>query len=120
MSDHYDAYCAVDPLFFDALSAKPEHDFALARMPVPAGWRRESLDEWLSCAPEGVALPPQGWKIHVSACLDNAERVLQAVWDYCLAHRLAFKFLRGPRMLLMRNSKYAGRASSGKFVTIYP
>src|SRR5690606_6672782 len=52
--------------------------------------------------------------------LDNAERVLQAVWDYCLAHRLAFKFLRGPRVLLMRNSKYAGRASSGKFVTIYP
>lgn len=120
MSDHYDAYCAVDPLFFDTLSAKPEHDFAVARQPVPAGWRRDALDEWLSYAPEGVTLPPQGWKIHVSACLDNAVRVLEAVWDYCLAQRLAFKFLRGPRVLLMRNSKYAGRGGSGKFITIYP
>ena len=34
--------------------------------------------------------------------------------------RLAFKFLRGPRVVMMLNSKYAARGSSGKLVTIYP
>lgn len=120
MSDHYDAYCAVDPLFFDALNTEPEHDFAVARRPVPDGWRREVLDDWLSYSPVDLTLPNQGWKVHVSACLDNAVRVLETVWDYCLEHRLAFKFLRGPRVLLMRNAKYAGRGSSGKFITVYP
>jgi hypothetical protein len=46
--------------------------------------------------------------------------VLAAVWDYCAAHALAFKFLRGRRVMMTRNSKYAGRGSSGKLVTIYP
>ncbi|MFI6595723.1 hypothetical protein ACIBHX_05700 [Nonomuraea sp. NPDC050536] len=33
---------------------------------------------------------------------------------------IAFKFLRGPSVLVMVNSKAASRASSGKLVTIYP
>src|SRR5690606_15984733 len=78
------------------------------------------LDDWLSYSPVGLILPKQGWKVHISACLDNAVRVLEKVWDYCLEHQLAFKFLRSPRVLLMRNSKYAGRGSSGKFITVYP
>ncbi|MEU7976536.1 class III lanthionine synthetase LanKC, partial [Micromonospora sp. NPDC049089] len=83
-------------------------------------WRREPLDDWLIYAPDGGSLPQQGWKIHVSAGLANAERVLDAVWNYCVPRGLSFKFLRGPRTLLLRNSKYAARAASGKFVTVYP
>ncbi|ROT29766.1 class III lanthionine synthetase LanKC [Micromonospora sp. HM5-17] len=122
MNERYDAYCAVDPLFYDSLTtgSATTATFAVADRPLPAGWRREPHDDWLMYGPEGATLPPQGWKIHVSACLDNAERVLAAVWDYCVPRGLSFKFLRGPRMLLLRNSKYAHRGSSGKFVTIYP
>ena len=121
MDDRYDSYCAADRLFYDSLgSAVEQPAFAAARRPVPDGWRSEPLDDWLIYAPEGGTLPQQGWKIHVSATLDNAERVLTAVWDYCIPRGLSFKFLRGPRTLLLRNSKYAARAASGKFVTVYP
>lgn len=121
MDDRYDAYCAVDPLFYDSpTNATAATTFAVANRPVPAGWRREPSDDWLVYAPEAASLPPQGWKIHVSACLDNAERVLARVWDYCVSRGLSFKFLRDPRVLLLRNAKYAHRGSSGKLVTIYP
>ncbi|MFY1593733.1 class III lanthionine synthetase LanKC [Micromonospora sp. WMMD737] len=121
MDERYDSYCAADRLFYDSLgSAVEQPTFAAAQRPVPDGWRSEPLDDWLIYAPEGGTLPQQGWKVHVSATLDNAERVLDAVWDYCVPRGLSFKFLRGPRTLLLRNSKYASRAASGKFVTVYP
>ncbi|MFE9914466.1 class III lanthionine synthetase LanKC [Micromonospora sp. NPDC005553] len=121
MDERYDSYCAADRLFYDSLgSAVAQPVFPAAERPVPTGWRREPLDDWLIYAPDGGSLPQQGWKIHVSAGLTNAERVLDAVWNYCVPRGLSFKFLRGPRTLLLRNSKYAARAASGKFVTVYP
>ncbi|MGC4813227.1 class III lanthionine synthetase LanKC [Micromonospora sp. DT228] len=121
MDERYDSYCAADPLFYDSLgSAVAQPVFPAAERPLPTGWRREPLDDWLIYAPDGGSLPQQGWKIHVSAGLANAERVLDTVWDYCVPRGLSFKFLRGPRTLLLRNSKYAARAASGKFITVYP
>ncbi|WP_433261708.1 class III lanthionine synthetase LanKC [Micromonospora vinacea] len=121
MDERYDSYCAADPLFYDSLgSAVAQPVFPAAERPMPTGWRREPLDDWLIYAPDDGSLPQQGWKIHVSAGLANAERVLDAVWNYCVPRGLSFKFLRGPRTLLLRNSKYAARAASGKFVTVYP
>ncbi|MGC4847313.1 class III lanthionine synthetase LanKC [Micromonospora sp. DT15] len=121
MDERYDSYCAADRLFYDSLgSAVAQPVFPAAERAVPTGWRREPLDDWLIYAPDGGSLPQQGWKIHVSAGLANAERVLDAVWNYCVPRGLSFKFLRGPRTLLLRNSKYAARAASGKFVTVYP
>jgi hypothetical protein len=122
MDKQYERFCVVDPYFYDALVGGPEPaaQFAAAHRPVPAGWEREPLDDWLVYGPAGSSLPAQGWKIHVSACLDNAERVLDRVWDYCVPRGLSFKFIHGPRALLLRNAKYARRGTSGKFVTVYP
>ncbi|WP_194822885.1 class III lanthionine synthetase LanKC [Micromonospora sp. S-DT3-3-22] len=123
MDDRYDAYCAVDPLFYDSLSSASATATGIgyaADRPQPEGWECEVKDDWLIHAPVGGTLPAQGWKIHVSARLDNAERVLTQVMDYCEPRGIPFKHLRGPRMLLMRNSKYARRGGSGKFVTVYP
>jgi hypothetical protein len=127
----YEAFCMVDPSFYDAMhsEATAGEPFPTAGRPLPYGWRRHEQDDWLvfRAGPATVgaggavrALPDQGWKIHVSACLDNAERILDTVWDYCLTHRIDFKFLRSPAAHLARVSKYADRASSGKLVTIYP
>src|SRR5262245_60774588 len=122
VSRQYEAFCAIDPLFYDSLSSADVdiEEYPAACRPVPEGWTREPLDDWLIYAPSGATLPPQGWKIHVSARLDNAVRILDTVWNYCVPRGLAFKFIRGPQPLLMRNSKYAPRRGSGKFVTIYP
>jgi len=71
-------------------------------------------------APLGLSLPSQGWKIHVSSCLEDVDTTLAAVWEYCVPRGLAFKFLRSEAVLVMMNSKAAFRGSSGKLVTIYP
>ena len=90
MDDRYDSYCAVDPLFYDSLSSASATATGIgyaADRPQPAGWESEVKDDWLIYAPVGGTLPAQGWKIHVSARLDNAERVLTQVMDYCSAAR---------------------------------
>jgi predicted Ser/Thr protein kinase len=75
---------------------------------------------WIFVQPVGVELPEQGWKVHVAATLDNAEHVLRAVDSYCARAELTYKCLRSRADLLDANSKEANRASSGKFVAIYP
>jgi tRNA A-37 threonylcarbamoyl transferase component Bud32 len=119
----YEVYCFADPVFYDsptAVLADDDVGFAIARGTAPDGWRRANLDDWIVYAPEDVGLAPQGWKIHVSACLDNAEAILTATWHYCVPRRIPFKFIRNVDFLFIRNTKYADRGSSGKFVTIYP
>ena len=122
MDQHYERYCVTDPHFYDSLtSARPEATwFATARRPVPDGWRRATADDALLYGPARDTLPDQGWKIHVSACLDNADRILDDVSRYCRDRGLAFKFIPGRAALLMRNAKYARPGTSGKFITVYP
>ncbi|MFC4912324.1 class III lanthionine synthetase LanKC [Actinomadura gamaensis] len=121
--DQYEPYCLADLFFYDKLGQRQNEasDFPLVTRPVPEGWVRHDSDVWMYYAPKGEGqLPPQGWKIHVSARLDDAERALEVVWDYCVPRGIVFKYLRGRSVLLMRNSKAASRGASGKLVTIYP
>jgi predicted Ser/Thr protein kinase len=121
--DEYEPYCLADAVFYDTLDRGPTEipDFPIARGPVPAGWTRFADESWLYYGPLGEGpLPAQGWKVHVSACLNDAERALAAVWEYCIPRRIAFKFLRSEPVHAMRNSKGAPRGGSGKLVTIYP
>jgi hypothetical protein len=120
--DQYEIYTLADRYFYDTPSNRggERPDFAACTRPVPEGWAHEPTDVWMHYAPKDDKVPTQGWKIHVSACLEDAERVLDIVWDYCVAHGLAFKFLRNTPVLLMFNSKSAFRGSSGKLMTIYP
>lgn len=121
MDRGYAAYCLADRHFYDSpVRAIDSVDYAVARRPLPPGWQRSAAADWLVCRPERIRLPAQGWKIHVSARLDEAADVLATVWDYCTAQPLAFKFIRSRLLYLLRNAKQADRASSGKLVTIYP
>ena len=70
-------------------SSASQSGFAAQRS-LPEGWTRTPLDDWLILAPAGCVLPPQGWKIHVSACLDNAGSVLDRVLSYCVPRGLSF------------------------------
>ena len=122
MDKRYELFCLADPLFYDSpgRSRAAGRDFAAADRPLPAGWTRTSLGEWQVQVPPGDPIPAQGWKIHVSASRDNAERVLGQLFDYCVPRELSFKFLRSPLALHIRNAKYAPRGASGKLATIYP
>jgi Protein kinase domain len=118
----YEQYCLASPYFYDFpyRDHAIEESFPVSRQPLPLRWRRERLGDWLINIPPGPPIPPQGWKIHVSACLDNADEIVTAVWQYCVPREVSFKFLGGRLAVLMRNAKYAPRGSSGKVVTIYP
>ena len=122
MDDAYEMYCLTDKIFYDSfvLKATADHDFALAQGPVPESWQRIPSGDWMMYVPRDPVLPAQGWKIHVSACMDNAEDVLGSVWEYCIATGIPFKFIRSREMFFLRNVKYSPRGTSGKFVTIYP
>ncbi|WP_067184295.1 class III lanthionine synthetase LanKC [Microtetraspora niveoalba] len=121
--DDYELYCLADSLFYDTPDQKNAEStgFSVLSRAVPAGWLHQATDTWMYYTPADVAaLPEQGWKIHVSARLADAERAVRTVWDYCVAGNVAFKFLRSESVLVMGNSKAASRSSSGKLVTIYP
>ncbi|MEV6505399.1 class III lanthionine synthetase LanKC [Streptomyces sp. NPDC051642] len=132
MDKRYEVYALADRHFYetpDRLSA-PGTDtaaplFDTARREVPEGWSSARIGDWLTLTPlddDGGPLPgpAQGWKIHASATRANADRVAALVWDYCVPRRIPFKFVPGPHLLHLRNTKYAGRDTSGKFVTVYP
>ncbi|OSC69892.1 hypothetical protein B5181_11450 [Streptomyces sp. 4F] len=115
-------FCPPGTPFFDlpARSAAAEDDFPLVHDELPEGWGRAPGSEWVVLSPPGVTLPRQGWKIHVSATLDNAGHILDVVAKYCVAEGVMFKFIRSRDLLKRRNSKYGDRSGSGKFVTVYP
>lgn len=122
MDVRYEAYCFADPLFFDEQRETGDvaDDFA-SLLPAPeTGWRSGLRGVWRMLHPVARNLPLQGWKIHVSAGLANAERVLVKVHEHCIEHNVSFKHLRSRGTLLARNSKYAPRDGSGKLLTLYP
>lgn len=87
---------------------------------LDGSWHRTGSGAWVTLRPAGLALPEQGWKIHVSTTLADSAKVLDIVWRYCVDRSVPFKFLRSELLLLLLNEKSFPRASSGKFVTIYP
>ena len=122
MDKRYEAYCLADPVYYDHPAARTdrEPDYARVGCPPPRGWTARANGDWWHVTPPDHGLPAQGWKIHVSATLGGAPKTLDTLWEYCAAHQLPFKFVRGPRLFFLRNSKYADRGSSGKLATLYP
>ncbi|MCA6094811.1 class III lanthionine synthetase LanKC [Streptomyces sp. SCA3-4] len=134
MDKRYEVYCLADRHFYEIPDRMSERTagqdvnglFATARRPVPDGWRSTRHGDWLQLTPVDATgaprpgQPAQGWKIHVSATAQTADATAAAVWDYCTARDIPFKFVPTPRQLHLRNSKYAARDHSGKFATVYP
>ncbi|WP_247665134.1 class III lanthionine synthetase LanKC [Nocardiopsis sp. B62] len=119
----YLAYCVANPRYYDspqqAAEDSSQEGYATVVEPAP-GWRSRTRGQWTYLRPPQEELPEQGWKIHVSATLGNAREVLRVTSAYCTARSLPHKYLSTPAVLLTSNTKYAPRASSGKFITIYP
>lgn len=126
MNKGYAVFCDADRQFYDAPHRMPASSkgrsapYETLSRELPEGWQRHRSGDWLAFRPLDGELPSQGWKIHVSACLDNAERVLAKVWEYCVPRSIAFKCMPTRYLLHIRNAKYADRGASGKFLTVYP
>jgi len=116
----YELYCLADNLFYDSPARSRQDFFQVIDRPLPQGWQRAPLGDWMTFHSPDAAIPSQGWKIHVSACPNNAEQTLTTVWEYCVPRGISFKVIDSFRGIRMRNMKYAPRAASGKAATIYP
>ncbi|GAB7185120.1 hypothetical protein ATKI12_4951 [Kitasatospora sp. Ki12] len=115
-------YCLADPTYYDTPGRLRDRAgrYPLGLGAPPDGWRREQRGLWTALRPEGVRLPEQGWKVHVSAVEEEAAGTLAVVARICTSRRVAFKFLRSPAALRVANGKFTGRGGSGKFITVYP
>lgn len=66
------------------------------------------------------SIPYQGWKIHISATLDNYQKILDSVTTICLTNDTPFKFINSTEKLFFIFSKKTSQTEIGKFITIYP
>ncbi|MCO6010976.1 class III lanthionine synthetase LanKC [Actinoallomurus purpureus] len=106
--DYYEPWDTADP--------GPRYDAG----PMPTGWTRQHSGVWTFWGPAGLDLPDQGWKVHVSSSLPNAQSVLAVVSTACAELGVPFKHLAGHRTFLLAHDKHANRVQSGKFCTLYP
>ncbi len=87
-------------------------------------WRIQRIGVWSHLVTQGDSaagdLPPQGWKIHLSATAANCRRILEIVAHMALKERVKFKFANDIDTMRMMSSKRWARGGSGKFITLYP
>lgn len=86
----------------------------------PKKWTIHSDDHWVFYLKSDIILPIQGWKIHISSTLNEAQSTLEIVSSFLFEEGIPFKHVSNILELIFKNSKYGDRGSSGKFITIYP
>ncbi|MGH3497139.1 MAG: class III lanthionine synthetase LanKC [Nocardioidaceae bacterium] len=117
----YSTYVMGSDLFFEQPLVEETADLVtLAKDILPRDWRVERASLWVHCQPPGLALPEQGWKIHVSTDYMHRYEILTRTARVALEHRCAFKAVGSTRLLQILNSKWMSRTAAGKFVTLYP
>lgn len=61
-----------------------------------------------------------GWKIHISATLNNHKEILKKVAKFAFKNMIPFKFAINENEFININSKTINRPGSGKFIVLYP
>ena len=87
---------------------------------LPEHWCVVRYNYWYSCSPVAMAIPPQGWKIHISTQSRHSRRLLKAVVPLLVEDNVPFKYIADAWLLRLHNAKFWPRAKSGKFITAYP
>ncbi|WP_448095851.1 class III lanthionine synthetase LanKC [Luteibacter yeojuensis] len=116
-------YTAIDRDFFEPYGRHvidPADFVDPVRKVVPEHWEMRRSGIWMHFAPPDVALPPQGWKIHISSVASTARIVLSIAAAMLAAAGVPFKFAADARIHAAVNGKRWPRGGSGKFITVYP
>ncbi|MFD9792512.1 class III lanthionine synthetase LanKC [Streptomyces sp. NPDC059070] len=115
----FDLHALAHPLFYDSPERVGDAESRWAAPGTGDGRLTTGHDVWTRVT-YGRPLPAQGWKVHVSATPDNAQRILDLTAAICAGRRTDFKYLRSRALLGAFGSKYAHRGSAGKFLALYP
>lgn len=106
--DYYEPAELVEPGVTYAPTVVPEH------------WSRHTSSVWTMWTPPEGDLADQGWKVHVSSSLENAQAVLDIVTEVCAEFSVPFKHVSSRRLFLWMHHKHGSRVQSGKFCALYP
>lgn len=110
---------AANKTFFYGLEDSAEAE-VFAIPPVPKGWKMTSDLHWQYVICSKSPFPDQGWKIHVTSTMEDAQSMLFEVAGFLLSCDVSFKYVLTRSGLFSKNSKYADRSASGKFIVVYP
>lgn len=120
---HYRGYVVADRRFYDELGRSDlecDLEKSLRTLSDPEVMITSGNGIWAMCRPLSVpALPPHGWKIHVSARPDQAVSALAAVMDEFRRSPFHFKCLRDRDLVLAATSRWWPVGQVGKVITIY-
>ena len=117
---YYDYLNEESKYFTPNKSTVDVREFNVIDLPIDCVVSREGNSVWKVYNFKDAPLKNQGWKIHISTTLEDAKQVLKIVSSILLERKIAFKHIVSDWDLINTNSKTANRASSGKFITIYP
>lgn len=115
----FNRYMSEESPFIEAPFSDKQHNFAIPFLQHNKQYTINDNDVWRQYSANSQ-MPEQGWKIHISSSLVNCPEVLNITARVCSQQDVTFKFLKSREVALSQYAKYADRAQSGKFITIYP
>lgn len=120
--EEFSSFTFCDREYFEPLGRFPVTPVYadLLQTLLPAGWKTSRFDVWLQASPEHAVLAQQGFKIHISSPVAQAETVLRRVVPECVRAGVTFKLAADPNLLRFLNSKRYARGGAGKFMALYP
>lgn len=102
-------------------SLVPSNDlWNIVQARLPKGWFIKRNGVWFHAINPKIILPNQGWKIHVSARIDNCEEIIDRVSNICFQKSVIFKFALDKNMVQRMTSKGWSREAGSKVLTLYP
>lgn len=122
MDLRYEMYLSPRYKFYRPMRNSEKKKSTLYVGELPNNWysKLDQEKHWHYCGPMNNYIPPQGWKIHISSTVKEAQKTLDIVSKILISRNTHFKFVMSSWDLFVKNSKYGDRSSSGKFITIYP
>lgn len=116
----YHNYLVKDNLYFKDTNnvSNSYSDFEIEN--IPKSYNVTYDNDWKYYMNIKNELPSQGWKIHISANINEVYEVLKAASKVLIEYKISFKHLINFSLYTKTNSKNADRAKSGKFIAVYP
>ncbi|PRR88599.1 MULTISPECIES: class III lanthionine synthetase LanKC [unclassified Bacillus (in: firmicutes)] len=106
--------------YVEKKSLIPSRPYEIDNLPKGYKITIEENSPWIYYSNPSISIKEQGWKIHISATINDAQDILKVVSKLLFKRKVAFKHIKDKQTLFNLNSKHGNRISSGKFIAIYP
>lgn len=117
----YHKYLKNNAKFFEkATNGTMQQKIEVENLPSFYSIINEKSSPWIYYHNKNVDFPNQGWKIHISTDIEEFSQTLNCAMKIIYKYEVPFKHLKTFNELFKSNSKHANRASSGKFIVVYP